>query len=351
MRVTLPRADLARVLTAASKVVEGRNTIPILSNILLTVKGGRFTVRATDLEAEISASIAVLDAIDGAVTVPAKLLGDIAKKASGDVTLELVYGVLEVRSGKARWSLETLPADDFPSFLATGFDGEFEIDLAALVGPVAFAMSNEEVRYYLNGAYLHVVDGRLVAVATDGHRLARHVGHEIADGVVPAAGVILPRKLVSMLPKGPAKVALSPTKVRIITDDAVIVSKLIDGTFPDYQRIIPQNNENRVRVARDIALAAIDRVTVVSTERTRAIRLDVAAGSIGFSVGGKAREDVDAALDGEPLTIGFNSQYLADSLRVLSGNEAVIAMADGGAPAVLTGESDNLLCVIMPMRI
>lgn len=348
MRVTLPRADLARVLTAATKVVESRNTIPILSNVLLAVEAGKFTVRATDLDAEVSASIAVLDAVDGAITVPAKLLSDIAKKASGDIALELDGDILSVRSGKSRYRLETLPAGDFPIMSASAFSAEFDIDLAALLAPVAYAMSTEEVRFYLNGAFLHVLDGKLVAVATDGHRLSRHVGPETDQEF---DGVILPRKLVSMLPKGDARVALSTSKVRITAVDTVIVSKLVDGTFPDYQRVIPAGNENRLTIDRDAALAAIDRVSLVSTERTRAIKLDATAEGATVSVGDKAREDVEARLDGDAMTIGFNSQYLADSLRVLPAGGVTIAMGDSGSPAVLTGQDDALTLVVMPMRV
>lgn len=347
MRITLPRADLSRVLSATTRVVESRNNIPILSNVLLIVADGRLTARATDLDIEASASVAALDCQDGSITVNAKLLADIAKKASADITMELDGNVLAVRSGRSRYKLPTLPASDFPSFSAGTFDAEFEIDLAALVAPVQFAISTEETRFYLNGVFLHVANDKLVAVATDGHRLSRHVAPSIGD--IPE--VILPRKLVSILPRGVVRVSLSQTKVRIATDDGVLVSKLIDGTFPDYQRVIPTGNPHRMTADRDALLAAVDRVSVVNDEKGRAVKLDIASGGLVLSVPEKASEEVEVEFSGEPMSIGFNAAYLADALRTLSPGEVTFALNDSGSPTVLMGKNDGLDITLMPMRV
>lgn len=351
MHITISRQDLTRVLSAVTKVVEGRTTIPILSNVLLTVADGQLTVRATDLDIEASASVALLDASDGSTTVEAKLLADIAKKATGDIAMDLDAGVLTVKSGKSWFKLQTLPSEDYPSLAAGAFDTEFEVDLAALVAPVQFAISTEETRYYLNGVYLHTAEGRLVAVATDGHRLARHFGQEQDH----FDGVILPRKLVSMLPKGPVKISLSATKVRVTNADGILTSKLIDGTFPDYQRVIPRNNDKLITVEGATLRSAVDRVALVSTERGGGVKLAFASGGATVSLrtdSGSAEEEIAVTYDGEPIEIGFNSKYVGDVFGIFPAGDIRLALNDGGSPALVTSEgAPDLLAVLMPCRV
>lgn len=349
MRLFLPKADLTRLLTAVTKVVETRNNIPILGNVLLSVDDGQFSARATDLDIEIQTSIPVLDALPGSATVNAKLLADIAKKAGSDVSLELDGDTLTVKSGRSRFRLATLPVDDFPSFAADGFAASFDVDLAALVAPTQFAISTEETRFYLNGVYLHATEAGTVAVATDGHRLSRHTGPFLAS----FDGVILPRKLVSILPKGNVRVSLSATKIRIETSDTVITSKLIDGTFPDYQRVIPTGNGKIVLADRKALATAVERVSTVATERGRAVKLEIAPGQIALSVRGdaEATDAVEADYSGEPIEIGFNAAYLTELLTNLSGDTVRIALNDAGSPTIFTGGDENLLTVCMPMRV
>lgn len=350
MRLSLPRQDLTRLLTAVTKVVETRSTIPILGNVLLSVEDGQFSARATDLDIEVSTSIPVLDALPGNTTVNAKLLADIAKKAGSDVSLELDGDTLTVKSGRSRFRLATLPVEDFPSFAAGGFDVEFDVDLAALVAPTQFAMSTEMTRYYLCGVFLHNPGSALVAVATDGHRLSRHTGPFLAS----FDGVILPRKLVSILPKGTVTVSLSSTKARIATDDTTITSKLIDGAFPDYQRVIPTGNDKIVLADRKALATAVERVSTVATERGRAVKLEIAPGQIALSVRGDAvaTDAVEADYSGEPIEIGFNAAYLTELLANLSGDTVRIALNDGGSPTLFSAPGDEtLLAVLMPMRV
>jgi len=354
MRLSLPRQDLTRLLTAVTKVVETRNNIPILGNVLLSVEDGQFSARATDLDIEVATSIPVLDATNGSTTVNAKLLADIAKKAGGDVSLDLDGDTLTVKSGRSRFRLATLPVDDFPSFAAGGFDVEFDVDLASLVAPTQFAISTEETRYYLNGVYFHTAEGRLAAVATDGHRLSRHYG----DPRDHFEGVILPRKLVSILPKGNVRVSLSNTKVRIHTSngadgDTTITSKLIDGTFPDYQRVIPTSNGKIVLADRKALATAVERVSTVATERGRAVKLEIAPGQIALSVRGdaEATDSIETDYSGEPIEIGFNAAYLTELLANLSGDTVRIALNDAGSPTIFTGGDDDVLVVLMPMRV
>lgn len=351
MRITISRQDLSRVLSAVTKVVEGNARIPILPNVLLSVAGGQLTVRATDMDIEASASVALLDAMDGSTTVEAKVLAEIAKKAAGDISLELDGDILTVKSGKSRFRLQTLPADDYPSLAAGTFDVEFEVDLAALVAPVSFAMSSEETRFYLCGVYLHVSDNKLTAVATDGHRLARHYGQESSE----FTGVILPRKLVSLLPKGTVSVSLSATKIRITSAEGVLTSKLIDGTFPDYQRVIPRNNEKLITVEGGVLRGAVDRVSLVSTERGGGVKVSFASGGATVSLNtnnGSAEEEIAVAYDGEPIEIGFNSKYVGDVFGIFPAGEIRLALNDGGSPALVTSQAaPALLAVLMPMRV
>lgn len=348
MRLSLPRQDLTRLLTAVTKVVEPRNNIPILGNVLLSVDDGQFSARATDLDIEVSTSLPVLDATNGSTTVNAKLLADIAKRVSGDVSLELDGDTLTVKSGRSRFRLQTLPVDDFPSFAAGDFTASFDVDLASLVAPTQFAISKEETRFYLNGVFLHNPGSALVAVATDGHRLSRHTAPTVGD--LPP--VILPRKLVSILPKGSVRVSLSATKVRIETDDTTITSKLIDGTFPDYQRVIPTGNDKIVLADRKALATAVERVSTVATERGRAVKLEISPGQIALSVRGdaEATDAVEADYSGEPIEIGFNAAYLTELLANLSGDTVRIALNDGGSPTIFTGGDDDVLVVLMPMR-
>jgi DNA polymerase-3 subunit beta len=339
-------------LTAVSKVVEGRNTIPILSNVLLSVDSGRLTIKGTDLDIEASASVPVMDAGDGATTVDAKLLTDIVKKASGDVTLDLDGDVMSVKSGRSRYRLQTLPASDYPDMTAGTFTTEFDADLSELFAPVQFAISTEETRYYLNGIYLHVIDGRLVAVATDGHRLARNYGPAAAD----FPGIIIPRKAVSILPKGNVTVRLSANKIQFATADTVITSKLIDGTFPDYQRVIPTGNDKIVTFDLPAMKQAAERVSVISSERGRAVRLAIAENQIVLSVNnadtGSATEEIAVAYEGEPIEIGFNSAYLLDVMAQFPAGDVKMALNDSGSPTLFTSDkAEGLLAVLMPMRV
>lgn len=347
MRISIARADLARLLSATTKVVESRNTIPILDCVRLVAAEDRLTITATDLDIEVTAS-APCTAEPGAVCVNAKLLAGIVGKASGDITIEMADG-LTVKYGRSRFALQTLPVEDFPDFSQADFPTEFEADLAALFAPVQFAISTEETRYYLNGICLQGDGSHLTATATDGHRLATHK----VEGGEEFAQVIVPRKLVSLVPKGAVQVNLSSTKIRIEGEGITYVSKLVDGTFPDYERVIPASNDKLVRVAGGDLKTAADRVSVVSSERGRGVKLAIAPGCVDLSVrgDGEATDTVAVEYDGEPVDIGFNSKYLVDVLSIFSG-DVTLALRDGGAPALLTADAQpGLRAVIMPMRI
>lgn len=349
MRVSIDRSQLAHALATVNRAIESRNSIPILANVLLAVEDGQLRLTGTDLDVEITTSLPVLDATPGSVTVPGKMLADIAKRATGDVTLELdaasAGGRLTVASGRSRYKLDVLPAEDFPSFSAGKFDTTLELDLATLVAPCVHCISTDETRYYLAGVYLHAVDGRLVAVATDGHRLMRNVG--------PAGdlnyGVILPRKLVGLLPKGAVTVELSQNKVRVTSGSTVITSKLIDGTFPDYVRVIPTGNSNVLTVDRQALMKAVERVAAVADDKSRAVKFAV-GDVLRLMLVDKASDEVSIEFEGEPLEIGFNARYVNDMLGALDDPNVRFAFSDAGSPAVVKGEGE-WTAVLMPLRV
>jgi len=345
MRVSIDRSQLAHALATVNRAIESRNSIPILANVLLAVEDGQLRLTGTDLDVEITTSLPVLDCQPGSVTVPGKMLADIAKRATGDVTLALDGGRITVASGRSRYKLDVLPAEDFPSFSAGKFDTTLELDLAALVAPCVHCISTEETRYYLNGVYLHAVEGRLVAVATDGHRLMRNVG--------PAGdldyGAILPRKLVGLLPKGAVTVELSQNKVRVTSGSTVITSKLIDGTFPDYVRVIPTGNSNVLTVNRQALMKAVERVAAVADDKSRAVKFAV-SDVLRLMLADKASDEVSIEFEGEPLEIGFNARYVNDMLGALDEPNVRFALGDAGMPAVVKGEGE-WTAVLMPLRV
>lgn len=350
MDLTVERAALARTLAAAGKAVEKRNTIPILGNILLVAEADRLSVRATDLDIEIHAHVPADVAKPGRCTVDAMRLTDIARKVAGTTVSMVLDGAnLTVKSGRSGFVLPTLPAEDFPSLPDADYAAMFDVDLDALVKPVKFAMSTEETRYYLNGTYLHVEDGRLAVVATDGHRLALNLG----QAVDTFDGVIVPRKTVEILPTGAVNVSVSDARIRIANDDMVILSKLVDGSFPDYRRVIPRSNDKTLTVDREALRSGADRVATVVSDRVRAVRVGLSADQVTLSVtadAGQASEDIPAAYADDAMEIGFNAKYLVDILGALSGAEVTVRLADSGCPALFTGDGD-LVCVGMPMRI
>lgn len=349
MQITISRTELARAVGAVGKVIETRHTIPILSCVRLAAADGHLTVTGTDLDIVATTDAEADVRAPGAICVDAKLLGDIARKAgNGDVTLSAEDERLEVKSGRSKFNLAVLPASDFPDLAAGSFDAEFDLDMAAMFSPVAFAISTEETRHYLNGVFFR--GGESVAVATDGHRLARNSGPVLPD----FAGVIVPRKAVGLLPKGIASVAVSQSKIRIVGDGMTIVSKLIDGTFPDYERVIPRSNDKVVTVDRDAILQAADRVVTISTVKGRGVKLSLAPGSIVLTARsdvGEATDEIAAEYSGEPFDIGLNAAYLRDLLSVLPAGQVKMAFADAGSPGLITGGLETWTGVVMPMRV
>ena len=369
MKLTIDRTTLQKSLARIARVVERRNTIPILSNILLSAQNGALRMKATDLDIEISESIEANIGDEGTTTVPALLLSDIARKLpDGEVSLALDKDgqFVTMKSGRSSFKLQCLPPEDFPAMTSGTFSHIFRIDGAKmkwLLDSTWFAVSTEETRYYLNGIYFHVKDSgglKLRAVATDGHRLAR-AEMEAPDGSQSMPGVIIPRKTVAEIAKlvdasNEVLIELSDTKIRFEIGGVILTSKLIDGTFPDYDRVIPAMR-NKVAIAdRKARATAADRVATVSSERGRAVKLGVDAGVMTLSVSspenGSAEEEMSVDYGADRIEVGFNVNYLKDVLGVIDGDNARIYLDDPGSPTIFTGEKDNgFLAVLMPMRV
>ncbi len=372
MKVTVERAALLKSLGHVHRVVERRNTIPILSNVLLRAEAGELRLKATDLDLEVTETQAADVERTGATTVPAHVLYDIVRKLAdgAQVSLETIgeTGQMQIRSGRSRFNLQTLPQEDFPDIAAGELPHSFSLpaqDLKKLIDKTQFAISTEETRYYLNGIYFHTIDsdGRQVlrAVATDGHRLAR-VETAAPQGAGGMPGVIVPRKAVAEIQKlldgadADVTVELSPAKIRLTVGSVVLTSKLIDGTFPDYQRVIPAGNDKTLVVERDMFAQAVDRVSTISSERGRAVKLALADGKLTLSVtnpdSGSATEEIEVDYEASPLDVGFNARYLLDITGQLDGDTALFKLADPGSPTLIQDrEGAPALYVLMPMRV
>lgn len=371
MRVTLERSSLLKSLNHVQRVVERRNTIPILSNVLLQAEDGMLRLKATDLDLEVTETVSAMVEKPGATTVPAHMLYDIVRKLPDGAEVILSKSddtTLSFTSGKSQFRLQILPETDFPDLTAGEFSHTFRIQATAFKGLIdrtQFAISTEETRYYLNGIYFHSVedDGELVlrAVATDGHRLARaQIDAPVGSDGMP--GIIIPRKAVGEIqrlledPDGSVTIELSDTKIRLTLDSLVLTSKLIDGTFPDYNRVIPAGNDKKLSLERTMFTAAVDRVSTVSSDRGRAVKLSLSNGSLVLSVNnpdsGSAEEEIAVGYSDENMEIGFNSRYLLDITSQLTSEETIFMLADSGSPTLIRDSIDNgAIYVLMPMRV
>ena len=372
MKLSIERAQLFKSLQHVQSVVERRNTIPILSNVKLVAGDAGLSLNATDLDLDITETVPAEVTEPGATTAPAHILFDIVRKLPEGAVVEISSaaedGQVMLASGRSRFALSALPVGEFPEMSGAALSHSFRVsaaDLRGLIDRTRFAIAVEETRYYLNGIYLHqsVCEGVPVlrAVATDGHRLAR-VELPLPDGAQGMPGVILPRKTVAELRKliedtsSDVAVSLSDSRVRFAFDDAVMTSKLIDGTFPDYERVIPTDNDKMLEVSRTAFGQAVGRVAAVSSEKSRAVKMQVSNGLVRLSASssesGSAEEELEAAYDGAPLEIGFNARYLLDILQQVEGDAARFGMLDAASPTVVRDVSDaSAVYVLMPMRV
>jgi DNA polymerase III subunit beta len=372
MKLTIERAAFLKALGHVQSVVERRTTIPILSNVLLRAEPGRLALSATDMDLEIVERVPGQIEREGRTTAPAHTLYDIVRKLREGAQIEIETSgernVIVLRSGRSTFTLACLPPEDYPLMASGELPYNFSLsatELRTLIDRTRFAISTEETRYYLNGIYLHATKADEVpvirAVATDGHRLAR-MEMVLPEGAAGMPGIIIPRKTVLELRKlveenkDEVQIGLSDTKIRLAIGEAALTSKLIDGTFPDYDRVIPSNNDKVLEVECKSFAEAVDRVSTISTEKSRAVKLAIENGSLVVSAtspeNGTAVEELEVRYTASPLEIGFNSRYLLDIAEQIEGEGAQFVMSDAGSPTLVRDSADaSALYVLMPMRV
>ena len=374
MKFSIDRSALLIALQHVHSVVERRNTIPILSNVLIEAKEDGVYLTSTDMD------ITVIEKVDlgksevtqlGTTTTSAQMLYDIVRKLPDNIKVEFLSEKndrLGIKASSSSFALNCLPSEDFPSIAQEDFKHSFNIDaldLVRLIDKSSFAMSLEETRYYLNGIYLHAIKednvDKLRTVATDGHRLSR-VDINLPQGAEGIPGVIIPRKTILEIRKiledhtGNVSLSISETKIKLSFNNVVLTSKLLDGTFPDYSRVIPEHNDKLVTISNQSISEAVDRVSTVSTDKTRAIKININKGSIVISATnpdkGSASEHLDVVYNGDEVEIGFNSKYVLDVTRQIKGNEILIKLSDSVSPTLVYDKDDKeVLYVLMPMRV
>ncbi len=372
MKVSIERSALLKAMSQAQSVVERRNTIPILANVLIEAAGDAISFRATDLDIEVIDKAAAMVERAGATTVGAHTLHEIVRKLPDGAMVELsddgTSGRLDIKAGRSSFSLATLPKEDFPVMASSEYACNFSATapvLRRLFDKSKFAISTEETRYYLNGVYMHAADGAdekvLRCVATDGHRLAR-IDAALPIGAEDLPGVIVPRKTVNELRKlleddeMQIAVSVSETKIRFATPEITLTSKVIDGSFPDYTRVIPQGNTRRLEVDAAEFAQAVDRVSTVSSERSRAVKLSLDEDRLILTVNapdsGAAEEELAVAYGDEPLEIGFNAKYLLEIAGQVDRENAVFLFNSSGDPTLMReGNDETAVYVVMPMRV
>jgi DNA polymerase-3 subunit beta len=372
MKLSIERGTLLKALAQAQSVVERRNTIPILANVLIEAEGAQVSFRATDLDIEVVDRAPAMVERAGATTVSAVMLHEIVRKLPDGALVSLAEdaasGRLTIMAGRSTFSLATLPREDFPVMASSEYGTRFEAPapvLRRLFDKAKFAISTEETRYCLNGVYMHVAQGEggavLRCVATDGHRLAR-IDAPLPEGAAAMPGVIVPRKTVGELRKlldddsAAIAVSVSETKVRFATPAITLTSKVIDGTFPDYSRVIPMNNQRRLEVDATEFAKAVDRVATVSSERSRAVKLSLEEDRLVLSVNapdsGAAEEELAVAYGDDRLEIGFNAKYLLEIASQVDRENAVFLFNSSGDPTLMREGNDlSAVYVVMPMRV
>lgn len=367
----MAREALHPALELVQSTIERRNTIPILGNILIEVIGNEVRLAGTDLDIEIEATCdARIESIGkdaAATTLHASTLYDIVRKLDKSAEIRIEWGAegqASLKAGRSRFALHTLPASDFPDIATGELSHNFTLPgkaLARLIGDTAFAISTEETRYYLNGIYFHTDGPNLVAVATDGHRLAKSTLFA-PEGAGGMPGIIVPRKTIGEVQKlikaapGDICISLSAHKIRFEAEGYILTSKLVDGTFPDYQRVIPQKNAGRATMERGTLATVADRVMTISGDKERKLKFSLADNRLSVSVRspnlGEAEEEMPIEYTGTPLEIGFNGRYLSDILGAVDSETVVFALGDPGSPTLIrASEEAPALFVLMPMRL
>jgi DNA polymerase-3 subunit beta len=366
MRFSLQREVFLKPLAQVVNVVERRQTLPVLANLLVQVKGGQLSLTGTDLEVEMVSRIGVDDAQDGETTIPARKLFEIVRALpdGSKVTVSQSAEKITVQAGRSRFTLASLPANDFPSIDEVEATERVRVPEAALkelIERTAFAMAQQDVRYYLNGLLFDLRESSLRCVATDGHRLALCEA-ALEAGASTKRQIIVPRKGVTELQRlleggeRELELEMGRSHLRVKRDDVTFTSKLIDGRFPDYEAVIPIGADKEVRIDREVLRASLQRAAILSNEKYRGVRIEVSPGQLKISAHNpeqeEAQEEVEAETRVSDLAVGFNVNYLLDALTALRDDNVVLALRDANSSA-LVREASNERCrhVVMPLRL
>ena len=375
MEFKINSSDLLKALSHIQGIVEVRHTLPILSNIILKAKDNELTLSSTNLDIYCADKIKAEVSIAGEISVSAVTFFEIVKRlpSGSEVVMTMEDGENEIilKCGRSKFNLSTLKTDDFPIISDNDLSTNFVLsadELIRIIDKTKFAVSNEETRYYLNGIFLHRADRNSIqflrAVATDGHRLAQY-DIPLPQGAEEITGIIIPKKTIFELRKvlddanGDVSISLNENKIKFTFNDLKIISKVIDGTFPDYTKVIPQNNNKNFKTNNNELKNAIDRVSAVAANeesKSKAIKLSLEDNKLNLSVEsqskGSANEIIDISYDGDKVDIGFNSKYIIDICNEVDGEEVDISLLDSVSPAIILDKTDeNLFFVLMPMRI
>ena len=366
MKFKILREELLKPLQLVVGVVERRQTLPILSNVLIVLKGNRLSLTGTDLEVEIVGHATLKAAAeDGEITVPARKLMDICRSLpeSTDITFNEKDGRIQIVGGRSRFTLSSLPASEFPS-VDTGDTGQTfvigHLELKQLIGRTSFAMAQQDVRYYLNGMLLEVSDNRVRAVATDGHRLAMmdssklEIEGEKIQAIIPRKAVIELSRL--LLDDGEVTIVLGDNHMKVVAEDFRFISKLVDGAYPDYDRVVPKEGDKQMVGPREDLRSSFSRASILSNEKYRGVRLVLATGLLTLVANNpeqeEAREEVVVTYDATELDLGFNVSYIIDILNILSGQDVCFTFSDANSSVLIEDPADqSAVYVVMPMRL
>lgn len=367
MKIVIERTALLKALGHVQNIVERRTTIPVLGNVMMVVGNDQVTFTTSDLDSEVSEQMQAQGEKSGQLTAPALMLYDIVRKLPEGAEVVMELGVderLEISAGRACFTLPILPVDEFPKMTEEGFTHQFNLSSSALrrlIDKTRFAISLEDTRHYLNGIFIHAHEQSLRAVATDGHRLAL-CEMALPQGAENFSGIIVPRKTVAEIRRlidaydDEITLFISNAKIRFQFGSTVMTSKLIEGNFPEYKRVIPTDNDKQLVVDNKVFAQAVDRVATIATEKSRAIKLTLDKDNVSLLVAhqtyGNGREDLMATYAAPAMEIGFNASYLLDVCQQIEGETACFLLNESGGPAIIKDSQDEAcLFVLMPLRV
>ena len=371
MKFKIPRSNFFKTLSHLQGIVDKKNSLPVLANILIEAKDNQLILSSTDMDISIIEKINCDVSVDGATTINSQILYDIVRKIDDNSEIEIISNngkLLSLRSDGSRFSLACLPKEDYPLIDKENSGIDIFLNskiLFKLIDKTKFAISNEETRYFLNGLYFNVTNDDnkniVTLVGTDGHRLAKF-SHEIKDQINQVSGVIIPKKTIYELSKLlseidiDVKISISSNKIVFVIGEIIFISKLIDGSFPDYKRVIPNDNTNVLRVSRDKLLSAVDRVSTIANEKSPVIKFKLLQNILNLNTinneSSTASEDLSINYEGDEIEIGFNSRYIMDIVNNLEDSEIAINLKDNTSPIIAKENSNaNLVYVLMPMRV